>query len=299
MMDIHQLRVFCSVFKNRSFSRASEELFLSQPTISDHIKSLEETLGSRLFDRLGRSIAPTRESILLYPRAVELIEKLEAIKSDIKLSRNDPNGELHIGASTIPGTYFIPAATREFKELYPDVSFRLTVKDSKSIINMVAEHELPLGIAGAKLERKSLSFTPLMNDELVLAARQDILNKPVITPEELTGLPFLIREEGSGTRKTAEQFFMEKGVQPSKLKVVASLGSNSAIKEAVKSGLGVSVLSRACLSGELEKGILKEVKIKGLRMTRNFYVVTHKRRSLPRVLELFIEHLRALKSRWL
>ena len=115
-MDIHQLRIFASVFKNKSFSRASEELFLTQPTVSDHIKALEEEFGCRLFDRLGRTILPTNEAEALYGHALEIIEKADAVKDIIGRFKKEPAGELLLGASTIPGTYLLPPVMATFRK---------------------------------------------------------------------------------------------------------------------------------------------------------------------------------------
>jgi len=296
-MDIHQLRVFASVYKNRSFSRASEELHLSQPTISDHVKTLEETLNARLFDRLGRTIAPTKEALLLYPKAVELIEKLDAIRVSMKYSKEDAQGDIIIGASTSPGTYIIPRLTSEFRSLYPGVSFQVLIDDSKAITRQVLEHQILMGLVGARTEVKSLSFAPFMEDEIVFVGREELVpDKSQLAPEELKGLPFILREDGSGTRKTMEHYLSELDLPLEKLNVLGMLGSTAAIKEALKSGLAISALSRIAVAEELETGVLKEIKVRGLKMTRNFYVVTHKKRTLPRVLELFSEHLKGAMS---
>lgn len=295
-MDIHQLRVFCSVYKNRSFSKASRELLLSQPTISDHIKSLEEALDSRLFDRLGRSIAPTKESATLYPRAVELIEKLDAIKSDINLGRAEPSGELLLGASSMPGSFLIPRAAASFKLLYPEVSFRLVVRESKAITNMVIEHELPVGIVGAVMERKSLEFTFLSSDDLILVCADGIVQAGSIRPAELPRLPFVVRQEGSGTKLTADRYFINNGVPAGKLNVAASFNSNAAMVEAIKAGLGAGVLPRMYASRELEKGTIREIKIKGLKMRQNFYIMALRKRTIPGVLKLFLDHLKTTAS---
>lgn len=293
MMDLHQLKVFVSVYKNMSFSRASEELNLSQPTISDHIKNLEEGLNSRLFDRLGRSIAPTEEAVLLYAKAVELIEKFETLKSELRLSREDTSGELSIGASSVPGTYFIPKAIRGFKEIYPDTSFRLTVKDSKTIMTMVAEQELPMGIVADMIEKKSLNFVPFMEDEMILACK-DSANDFAFGRETLHEMPFILREEGSGTRKAMEHYFLSNGIVASQMKVVASFDSNGPVKEAVKAGLGVSVLPRMAVEEELGSGLLKEIGLNGYKIMSSLYIVTHRKRTLSHATRLFLEYLMSL-----
>ncbi|MDA8172274.1 MAG: LysR family transcriptional regulator [Nitrospiraceae bacterium] len=291
-MDIHQLKVFCSVYRNRSFSKASQDLLLSQPTISDHVKTLEEDLDSRLFDRLGRSIAPTREAIALYPRAVEIIEKLEAIRADMKQHKTVPGGELLLGASATPGTYLVPRAAASFNCLYPGIFFKLAIRQSRAIINMVMEHELTLGVVSDRMERKSLDFTPLADEELTLACCPDVIPGDSIAPGELTGVPLVLREEGSGTRRTMDNYLQSKGIPPGKLRVVASFSSERALIEAMKAGLGACVLPRLCVAEEFSKGSLKEVKIKGFKMQQRFYIVTHRKRTIPLISKLFIEHLR-------
>ncbi|MDA8387885.1 MAG: LysR family transcriptional regulator [Nitrospiraceae bacterium] len=291
-MDIRQLKVFCSVYKNRSFSKASQDLLLSQPTISDHIKALEEALDSKLFDRLGRSIAPTGEALELYPRAIELIEKLEAIKSDIKERREQPDGQLMLGASTTPGTCLVPRAAAGFTALYPGIFFRLAINQSRAITNMVMEHELPLGIVSARMERKSLSFTPLAGEEVLLACAGDIIPEDSITPEDLMRFPLIVREEGSGTRKTVENYLQDNEMPFGKLRVVATLSSSHAMVEALKAGLGAGFLPRPLLTQELEKGTLREVNIEGPRIHQRFYIINHRKKTLPWISRLFIEYLK-------
>ncbi|HBR22866.1 MAG TPA: LysR family transcriptional regulator [Nitrospiraceae bacterium] len=291
-MDIHHLKVFISVFKNRSFSKASEQLSLTQSTISSHIKAVEEELGCKLFDRLGRTIIPTKEAELLYPRASEIIENLEEIKSGICQIKDDMGGELIIGASTIPGAYVIPSIVSEFKRKYKETSFQVLIEDSKKITDMVACNELLLGIVGAKMENRKIEYCPFVEDELIFISSPEVLDRKTISMEDITGVPFLLREEGSGTRKTVERHLSEKGISVKDLNVVAVLGSTDAMKEAIKSGLGASILSRVAVRDELKTGILKEVKVKGLDMTRSFYIITHRRRTLPKNYRLFTEYLK-------
>lgn len=150
-MDIHHLKIFVSVFKNRSFSKASQKLYLTQPTISGHIKSLEEELNCRLFDRMGRTVIPTKEAEVLYSYAIEIIEKADNIKNVIGQFKKEPTGELIIGASTIPGTYLLPSIMTGFLKKYPAISFQIIISDSRDIIERVLKHELLMGIVGAKL----------------------------------------------------------------------------------------------------------------------------------------------------
>lgn len=290
-MDIHQLRVFASVFRNRSFSRASEELFLTQPTVSDHIKALEDEFGCRLFDRLGRTILPTKEAEALYGHALEIIEKTAALKDIIGRFKKEPAGELILGASTIPGTYLLPPIMAAFRKKYSSISFQIIIADSKEIVEKVSSHALLLGVVGSKLDKDQIKYTPLEEDELIAVTSPsfDIENK--IGLKELSMFPFILREEGSGTRTEIERIFSARGIRMDSVKTAGYFGSTDAIKQAVKAGMGVSILSRLSVSDELKHKVLKEIHIADLKMQRNFYLITHKKRTLPAAYLLFSDFL--------
>ncbi len=290
-MNIHQLNIFVSVYKNRSFTKASEELGLSQPTVSEQIKNLEEQLNCRLFDRLGRSIQPTTEADILYPKAVEIIEEIEELKGFISESRNSVSGTIHIGASTIPGTYILPRLAAAFKRQYPDVSFEIEIGDSQEITDRVLGHDLILGFTGAKPESDKIQAQEFLSDRLILAATPDMIKTDKISIKELIKLPFILRERGSGTRKTMEVFLGQKGISIKDLNVVAQLGSTDAVKEAMKASLGVSIISRLAIEEELKQGTLKEIKLKGLDIKRNFYIISLKKRTLPLAYKRFYEYV--------
>lgn len=291
-MDIHQLRVFLSVFKNRSFSKASQELHLTQPTISDHIKSLEEELNCRLFDRLGRTIIPTAEAEVLRNYAIDILEKAEEAKTSLNRIKAHPSGELIIGASTIPGTYMLPGLIKKFKEHYPLIELRLLISDSKGILDMVLSHEILMGIIGAKLSNSKINYLPFGEDELILVASPALFTKSSIKMEELLNLPIILREEGSGTRKEMERILKERGIEIEDLKIAGIFGSTEAVKEAVKASLGLAILSRFSVRDEIKSGLLKEIKIQGIEFKRRFYIIFHKKRNLPHQYKLFLEYLK-------
>jgi DNA-binding transcriptional LysR family regulator len=290
-VDIHQLKLFSSVYKNRSFSRASEEMSLTQPTISDHIRSLESELGCRLFDRLGRTIVPTKEAETLYAHAVELIEKAEAVKEVIEQVKSSPSGELIVGASTIPGSYMLPFLMASFKHKYPDIVFQIIIGDSKDIIGKLLSHELLLGIVGALIPDDKLSYTHIAEDELIIISSPNFMKKNTISLEELLDVPFVLREEGSGTRMEIERILMAHAIDINALKTVGVFGTTTGVKQAVKSGMGLSIVSRFAARDHLKSRALKEIKVPDLQMKRNFYIVTHKKRSLPTAFSLFVEHI--------
>lgn len=291
-MDIHHLKIFVSVYKNKSFTRASEQLYISQPTISEHIKNLENSLGCRLFDRMGRSIMPTTEADVLYPKALQILDDLDRMQEEINRAGIGVKGKLVIGASTIPGTYILPRVACSFKKQYPDVAFEILIEDSSKITGMVLQHELLCGIVGAKMTSDKLVYEPLLEDELVLVATEKVLDEKSVTLGKLASIPFLLREKGSGTRQTFESFLAKNNISTDSFNIVATLGSTSSVKQAVKESLGASVISRIAVQEELENGILQEIRIKNLKMKRKFYQVRQKKRTLPPQYLAFCKHLK-------
>src|SRR4030066_442439 len=290
-MDIHQLKIFASVFRNKSFSRASEELHLPQPTISNHIKALEDEFDCKLFDRLGRTIIPTKEAEVLYSHAMEIIEKTIILKESIGQTKKEIKGELIIGASTIPGTYLMPHIMAKFQKRYPSVSFQILVSDSRDIFEKVSRHELLMGAVGAKTTNTQINYTPFMDDELIVVSSPSLIKKEDMTIRELIKFPIILREEGSGTRKETEKILEGKGISFENIKIAGIFGSTDAVKQAVKAGLGVSILSRFSVTDELKYKILKEIKLIDIQMKRKFYIVTHKKRTLPQAYKMFLEHI--------
>ena len=291
-MDIHHLKIFASVYKNKSFTKASEELHISQPTISEHIKNLENSLNCLLFDRLGRSIMSTVEADFLYPKALQLLDDLDQIREEVTSTGTGVIGNLVIGASTIPGAYILPRMAYFFKELFPDVAFEIIIKDSGTITSLVLKHELLCGIVGARKPSDKLTYEPLYEDELVLVATKKVLTHKAVSLEKLSTIPFLQRELGSGTRQTFENFLAKNNFTSEKFNIVATLGSTSAIKQAVKESLGASVISRIAAQEDIDSGILHEIPIRNMKMKRRFYLVRQKKRTLPSQYLAFCNHLK-------
>ncbi|MDI6801452.1 MAG: selenium metabolism-associated LysR family transcriptional regulator [Thermodesulfovibrionales bacterium] len=291
-MDIHQLKVFASVFKNRSFSNASEDIHLTQPTISDHVKSLEEELDCKLFDRLGRTIIPTKEAEALYVHATEIIEKIGNIKDAIGRFKKEISGELIIGASTIPGTYLMPSIMAGFRKKYQAISFQILIADSKEIIEKIAKHNLLIGIVGAKLTNSQVNYIPLMEDELIAVSSLSLIDKDKMPLKDLVKYPMVLREEGSGTRRETEKILEGKGIALENIKIAGIFGSTDAIKQAVKAGMGTAILSRHSVKDELTHRIFKKIKITDIHMKRKFYIITHKKRTLPAVYNLLLEYIK-------
>ncbi len=288
-MDIYDLQVFLSVYRNKSFSAASKELHLTQPSVSIHIKKLEEELGIRLFDRVGRKTIPTKEGGLLYSRAEEVIERLKDIRSDLGSSEKEVKGLLSIGATSIPGSYVIPPLAAEFTKRYPEVFFQVAIGETKKIADAVAGGELLLGIVVDLKNANGLECLHTFRDELVLVAAPGLIGKKEISPIKLFTLPLLMREEGSDSRSSMERHHLLHRISLKALNVRAILGSTDSVREAVKAGLGASILSRFVIKDDLKAGLVEEVRIKGVRMKRLFHVIARKKRALPEHYRAFVQ----------
>ncbi len=266
-------------------------MYTSQPTISEHIRNLESRLNCKLFDRLGRTIMPTVEAEVLYPRAVAILDDLRILEEEISAVGKTVSGELILGASTIPSAFILPKLAADFKKKHPEISFEIRTFDSAEVVNAVLQNELLLGIVGAEIASKKLDYQSFAEDELTLIASSERENKPIINIEELLEMDFLLREEGSGTRKSIEKFLAAKGVKTEQLNTCAILGSSTAIKEAVQSNLGVSIISSYAIEEAVASGRIEKIKIEGVTMKRSFFIITAKKRTLPYHYRIFLNEL--------
>ena len=279
--DLRQLEIFRKVVDLGSFSRAAEAVYLAQASVSERIASLESMVGVRLLDRLGRQVVPTRAGELLYKHAVLLLEMKKTACLEMEDFLGVKRGEIHVGGSTIPGEYILPKFIGRFREECPFVSVVLTIADTHEIERSVLEGNLELGVIGSRSSHRNLICHELWEDELILAvpARHRWAKRDVISVEELSDEPFVLREIGSGTLRIMEKHLQSTGLKDAaSLNIVARLGTSTAVKEAIKAGLGVSILSSRALDTELKAGVLKALKLKDLPMFRRFYLIRDKRR---------------------
>ena len=294
-MDLRQLEVFAKVVETRSFSRAAEALRLTQSTISEHVRLLEEEVGARLFDRLGRETVPTRAGDLLYGYAQRLLTLRAEAQQALQQFLGQISGGLTVGASTIPGEYVLPPLIGAFREKFPQVSIALQIADSRKIAEAVVEGRVELGVVGARPEQRTLQAVELMPDELVVVVPPGHawFGRKLVTLEDLQPEPLIVREPGSGSRQALETALDEAGPGLGGLRVIAEMGSTSAIKQAVKAGVGLSIMSKRAVEEECRHGLLWCLTIKDLRFTRHFYIVTHTGRSRSPLCQAFLDFLLA------
>lgn len=293
-MDFRKLEAFCKVYELKSFSKAGLELQLSQPTISAHVANLEEELGVPLFDRLGRTVLPTQAGEVLYRGAKQVFQQVGRINSEIGLLRDMVVGDLLLGGSTIPANYILPDLLKSFLALYPSLRVHMTTGDTDAIIRQVGQGRLELGIVGYQPEQQGIASYPLRRDELVLVVAPGMLNgKPAPNSlVQLKGLPWIMRERGSGTRRALEGVLKSSGISIGELKVALWVESTEAALQCARAGLGISVVSRLAAEPMLDRGDLVILNALPQVMERSFYLILRQGRELLPAANLFIEHVR-------
>ncbi len=290
-LDLRLLEVFCSVYAELSFSKAGAKLHVSQPTVSSHVRSLEESLGVRLFDRLPRRILPTAAGRLLYRHGEAILNQRRIALQEIQAFLERMEGTLVVSASTVPGEYLLPALAARFRRDHPHAEIELRISDSETAAREVAKGISEIGFVGARLKIPGLRFELLGSDELVIIGpAEDGAGRLPRTLDELAREPFLAREPGSGTRVTFEERI---GRNLDDFNIVARFTTTNAVKEAVKVGLGFSVVSYLAVRSELKSGVLRQVTLEGVGdLQRDLFLVFAPRLTLSPLAEQFLEHSR-------
>jgi DNA-binding transcriptional LysR family regulator len=294
--DLRQLEIFKRVVELRSYSRAAESVCLAQASVSERMATLERMVGTKLLDRIGREIVPTRAGALLYKRAVKHLELKSQTCLELEEFLGIRKGDIEIGGSTIPAEYILPGIIKRFRESNPDIIVRLRIGDSEDISRLVSEGILELGIVGSKGRTKSLVYREAWKDELVLAVHPSHrwTRQKTVSLEELRREPFIQREGGSGTRQMLERCFRgEHSMELGDFNIISQLGSSTAVKEGIRNDLGVSILSRRAIAEEAKTGMLKIIPLKGLSINRSFYLIRDKRRTQSPLCRAFFEFLQS------
>ncbi len=292
-MDLRALEVFCKIVELRSFSRAADAVYLTQPTVSGHIKALEEEMGLQLLDRAGRTVAPTQAGELLYGYARRLLALREEAQQAISEHKGGLKGHLVIGASNIPGAYILPPLVVTFKREHPDVTITLQVGGSHEVVRGIIERTLEVGMVGARFEEGRVTYESYAQDELVLAvsASHPWASRSTVRLEELPQQPFIMRERGSGTRKVMEETLAAHNLDPSGLHVVLEVTGNEAVRQALKTGAGIAVISRRAIQDDIRCKTIAALRLHGVKLSRDFYLVIHKSRSRSPLAEAFLRVL--------
>lgn len=294
-MDVRDLQVFLSVARHLNYTRAGEEVNLSQPSVSVRMRQLERELGTNLFDQLGKKIALTEAGELLVPYASRVIAAMNDARHAIDELQGLERGSLRIGASTTPGMYLVPRTIAHFNQRYPRIEMHLTVKDTRQIEEGVIKNEFDFGFVGGHLAGDEVEVLPWLTDELVLIVPvgHRLASKRIVKAQDLLSEKFIFREEGSATRAVVASHLRECSIEP---EAVMEMANPESIKKAVQNGLGIAFISAFAVETELQANTLVAIKIKGLEIRRDLKVVYRKDKHLSAAARAFVEASQAGES---
>jgi DNA-binding transcriptional LysR family regulator len=292
-MDTRQLAAFCAVVERKSFSQAAERLGVTQPAVSLQIRSLEERLGRKLVDRSGRRVEPTEAGLRLYRGAQRLLALEEQLLDDVVADGDaELQGTLALGASTGPGGAVVPLLLCEFQRAHPHVKVELSIFDTQTVVERVAERELELGVVGAARKHRSVVFEPFFRDEVVLACPPGHrFAGTTVSLDDLRG-ELILMQEGAGVRLVIEDELRKAGTRLRDLGVALVLGLQESVKSAVAAGHGVTFISRSAIEADLAAGTLATARVKGLEPAREISLVRARGRLPTRIATAFVEFAR-------
>jgi DNA-binding transcriptional LysR family regulator len=286
-MDFKQIEAFISVAKFKSFSKAASTIFLSQPTISSHIASLERELNIQLFDRTSKEVylTPASKSFLEY--AINIVNTRNNAISNISNFNTIISGKLNLSASTTPCNSLVPDLIKKFSNLYPDVRFNITEESSGNIIKEILDLHCEIAIVGTTIKNCKIKSYKLMEDNLVLISSTDMNVPDEITLKDLLKYKFIIREKNSATRTTLDTALESKGINPDLLNVFCEVNTLDNLLQFVKLGTGVSIISEKISFDYIDRSKIKISKIKDLRLKRNLYLIVNSKRTLTPIANAF------------
>lgn len=294
-MDTRQLAAFCAVVERRSFSQAAERLGVTQPAVSLQVRALEKRLGSQLLDRSGRRVEPTDAGWRLYHGAQRLLQLEKQLLDEVAAEGDGVlSGELSIGASTGPAAIAVPVLLCEFQRLNPDVKIAFEVHDTKTVVELVADRELELGIVGAARRHRGVRFEPFLRDEVILICpRGHRFAGRTVSIDELRTESLIVMQEGAGVRQVVEDELRRMGTRLRDLDVRLQLGLQESVRSAVQAGFGVTFISRTAVEADLAAGLVAEARLEGMDVTREISLVRVAARVPTRVADAFVEFARA------
>ena len=293
-MEFRQIEAFIKVVELASFSKAAEELHISQPSVSTYISSLERELGTVLINRSTKVLSTTLAGEHFLEKAKEMISLSRKTFEAIKNLDGDISGEIRILASSVPALYILPRALAEFHKLYPRTSFSLTQTDTSEVIRGIASQKADIGFAGSIVQDRKCEFSEIVDEELLCVAPNDGSypeGKVFALDDLLYSNSFISRELGSGTRMQYEKFFIEKGIDLDKISICATIGNTQGIINAVSHGLGISIVSKLAASQTLKQKLIVPIRLKEELPTRKIYAVLNRSIVHSHLTKLLIEHV--------
>ena len=267
----------------KSFSKAGRLVGLTQPSVSGSIQALEKGLGVKLLDRNGREASLTRPGEVLFSYAKQILMLRKDAIRQIQSLADLKKGFLVIGASSIPGEYILPHMIQSFYQSCPGIFCMLKVSDSQKVLQSLLDHDIEIGFVGTRINQNQpdILYDPLIEDKMVVccSSKHPWAERKMIHIDELASQPFLQREEGSGTRREIEKQLSQAGFDLKKLQIVAEMGSTEAIKQGIKSGYGISILSAISIEDLEKAGRVKSLSVQDVPLVRHFFIAELKNRE--------------------
>ena len=290
-MDTRQLQAFCEVVERKSFSQAAERLGVTQPAVSLQVRSLEKRLGTQLLDRSGRRVEPTEAGLRLYRGAQRLLQLEEDLLSELaQEATGELEGTFEIGASTGPGGVVLSRLLCEFAEENPNLHVALSVFDTQTVVERVADRTLQLGVVGAAPRHRGVEYEPFVNDTVILACPPGHpFAGRTITLDELKGETLIVMQIGAGVRQMIDDELQRAGLRLRDLDVRIELGLQESVTSAVRSGYGVTFISRSSVENDLAAGTLVEARVAELVLERQIYLVRATGRAETRAARAFVD----------
>jgi DNA-binding transcriptional LysR family regulator len=293
-MDTRQLHAFCEVVERKSFSLAAERLGVTQPAVSLQVRALEKRLGTQLLDRSGRRVEPTEAGAKLYKSAQRLLALEEEIVSELaEDATGELTGTLEIGASTGPGGVILARLLCRFADDHPTLHVALSVFDTQTVVERIADRTLELGVVGAAPRHRGVDYEPFLRDTVILVAPPGhrFANRTV-TLEELRTERLILMQEGAGVRQMLEEELRRAGTRLRDLAPAIELGLQESVTSAVRGGFGVTFISRSSVENDLAAGTLVEARVEGLELEREIHLVRATGRTETRAARAFVEFAR-------
>src|SRR5918912_17733 len=287
-MDVRDLEVFLSVAKNLNFTRAGDEVHLSQPSISVRVRKLESELGIKLFEHVGKRVALTEAGRTLVPYARRVVAALDDARLAVEELQGLKRRTLRIAASTTPGMYLVPKLIARFKRQYPKIEIHLEIKDTRQIEEEVVRNAFDFGFVGGHLIGEEVEVLPWLIDEIVLVVppSHPLTKKKLVRLRDLRGEQIISRERGSATQAAVDNKLRDSEIR---LEAVMEMNNPEAVKKAAQSGLGIAFLSRFAVEAELKAKTLAAVRVKDLVLSRELKIVRRKDKYLSRAAQAFIK----------
>ena len=293
-MDFRQIEAYVKVVELSSFSKAADAIFLSQPSVSTYINTLEKELDTTLINRSTKEVSPTFAGKIFYENAKELLALKHNSVERIKNLSGIYSGEINILASTVPSQYILPEMLARFNDSYPDISFNVKQADTLETCRGIASQKAEIGLSGGLAEYDKCEFNEVMSERMVFIApygKGFSATKKYSLEELLYSHKFVSREKGSGTRIQYESFFIENEINLNKIKGCISFDNTQSIINAVINGLGVSIVSGFAARAFIEQRMVMQLKLKTELPERKFYCVLKKNFSHSHLVDIFVKYI--------